>query len=87
LYKTPNSGDWNNGQAYRVIPSPPTDAADGSSAEKAIQNIESFVGSKKQLPVPYELDAAQALQLHSDFKSRDGRVLTSRSEHHRELVA
>ena len=62
--------------------------------------------------MPYELDAAQALQLHQRFtsalftphvenanftlcracqqilyKSHDGRVLTSRSEHHRERVA
>jgi len=52
------------------------------------RTFESFVGSKKELAVPTKLDAAQALQLPPAlYKSRDGRVLTSRSEHHRERVA
>ena len=64
------------------------DAADGSSAEKPIQNIESFVGSKK--------GASRALRTRRRpststppvlYKSRDGRVLTPRSEHHRERLA
>jgi hypothetical protein len=64
------------------------DAADGSYAEKPIQNIELFVGSKKETSRALRTRRRPSTSTPPViYKSRDGRVLTSRSEHHRERVA